>query len=74
MKNDKLYTLTEAIQQLASETFTVQSFTNNSNYAVGNDDVDFILYNSFADLYQKMKLSADYFVQELEDEEQEKWQ
>ena len=63
--NTKLYTLTEAIQQISSETFTVQSFTNNSNYAVGNDDVDFILYNAFADLYQKMKLSADYYVQEL---------
>ncbi|HEY9756338.1 MAG TPA: PAS domain S-box protein, partial [Oculatellaceae cyanobacterium] len=63
----KLYTLTEAIQQLASEVFTIQSFTSSSNYAVGNDDVDFVLYNAFADLYDKMVQSADLFVRDLKD-------
>ncbi len=61
----KTYTLTEAIQQLASEAFTVLSFSANTSYAVGNDDVDFILYNAYADLYSKMKQSADLFVRDL---------
>ncbi len=63
----KTYTLTEAIQQLASEAFTIQSFSSNANYAVGNDDIDFVLYNAFADLYTKMARSADLFVKELKD-------
>ena len=64
----KTYTLTEAIQQLASGVFTVHSFANTeANYRVGNDDIDFILYNSFADLYIKMSESANYFVKELKD-------
>ena len=63
----KLYTLTEAIQQLASEAFTIQSFSSNSNYVVGNDDIDFILYNAFADIYDKMVESANLFVRDLKD-------
>eukprot|EP00826_Nyctotherus_ovalis_P045780 TRINITY_DN5099_c0_g6_i1.p1 TRINITY_DN5099_c0_g6~~TRINITY_DN5099_c0_g6_i1.p1 ORF type:complete len:1005 (+),score=328.90 TRINITY_DN5099_c0_g6_i1:78-3092(+) len=64
----KSYTLTEAIQQLASEVFTVHSAGNSADrYKVADDDIDFVLYNSFADLYSKMSESADYFVKELKD-------
>jgi hypothetical protein len=65
----KTYTLTEAIQQLASEVFTIHSFQNIANYYIGNDDIDFVLYNSFNDLYTKMCIFANLFIKELKDKE-----
>jgi len=72
--SDKYYTLPEAIQQMASEVFTVLSFTNETKYSIYNDNVYFVLYNSFSDLYAKMKTSANFFVQELSDRGNDKVQ
>ncbi len=65
--SDKYYTLTEAVQQMASEVFTVQSISSSAKYTANNDDIYFILYNGFSDLYTKLKSSANYYVKELTD-------
>jgi len=64
---EKTYTLTEAVQQLASEVFTVHSSEAANNFHRGNDNIDFVIHNSYDDLYAKLCESADFFIKELND-------
>ena len=65
--SDKFYTLSEAVQQVASEVFTILAITNSAKYVIGNDDIYFVLYNGFADLFDKLKVSANFYIEELGD-------
>ncbi len=65
--SDKYYTLSEGIQQMASEIFTILAISNNAKYTMSNDDIYFALYNGFSDLYDKMKQSANFYIKELSD-------
>jgi len=68
----KYYTLPEAVQQMSSEIFTVSSFPVITMYTLEDDNVYFVLYNGFADLYIKLKKSTNFFVSELTDRGQYK--
>jgi hypothetical protein len=60
------FSLTESILQISSTIFTVSNMAL-SNFTDTNQDVFFLLYNSFNDFYQGLELSSTYYVQELHD-------
>eukprot|EP01022_Parablepharisma_sp_SALTPOND_P033551 TRINITY_DN88_c0_g1_i1.p1 TRINITY_DN88_c0_g1~~TRINITY_DN88_c0_g1_i1.p1 ORF type:complete len:1755 (-),score=211.95 TRINITY_DN88_c0_g1_i1:16687-21951(-) len=65
-KKASYYTLTEAVLQMTSSIFTVLNLQD-SSYLFSNDDVDFILYNVFKDVYYKVMESSNYYVLDLQD-------
>eukprot|EP00826_Nyctotherus_ovalis_P023943 TRINITY_DN1843_c0_g1_i2.p1 TRINITY_DN1843_c0_g1~~TRINITY_DN1843_c0_g1_i2.p1 ORF type:complete len:743 (+),score=191.93 TRINITY_DN1843_c0_g1_i2:82-2310(+) len=60
-------TLHEAVQHMSAEVFSVLAFKNNEDYNLENDHIYFVLYNGFADLYEKMKESTNLYVSDLVD-------
>ncbi|MDR3582384.1 MAG: hypothetical protein P4L67_03890 [Candidatus Pacebacteria bacterium] len=65
------YTITEAVLQMASMVFSILSLSN-SAFLSTNDDIDFVLYNVYKDLYDKVMLSSNYYASDLDDRAQSK--
>ena len=70
--NIMTYTLTEALLLMASSVFTV---TNNLNTTadINDQNIYFVLYNSFWKLTESMFLTADHFVKDLYDRTDSKY-
>ena len=61
------YTLTEALLLMASSVFTVNNNLANDYDPTSNQNVWFVLYNSFTELTEIMKKNSNYFVLDLFD-------
>lgn len=62
-KKSAYYTLTEAILQIASSVFTITNL-NSENYTLANDDIEFVQYNLFKDVYSKTMDSSSYYLED----------
>lgn len=60
------FSLTEAILQISSTIFTISNLPI-QNFNETNEDVFFLMYNSFNEFYEGMSLSSQLYVNEMND-------
>jgi len=60
------YTLTEAVLQMTSSIFTITNL-DNKQFTLNNDDINFVLYNLFKDVYYKLLDSSSYYLDDAND-------
>jgi len=62
-KKTSYYTLTEAVLEMTSSIFTITNFADRQ-YTIDNDDIEFVLYNLFKDVYDKIMDSSKYYLED----------